>query len=176
MTRMEWVVGESRTIYDCAWFRVDVTDVTLPDGREIAHHVIRAPAAIVAVVAVDDGGRVLMMRRHRWITGRWGWELPAGLAEAGEDEAAAAARELAEETGVTCDRWTKTGEVDLLHGLSDHRVCFYRATGVHTGGTITSPEESAELRWLTRAEIARLIEQGQVRDGISRLGLLGDPS
>jgi 8-oxo-dGTP pyrophosphatase MutT (NUDIX family) len=171
---MEWVVGESRTIYDCAWFRVDVTDVTLPDGREIAHHVIRAPAAIVAVVAVDDAGRVLMMRRHRWITDRWGWELPAGLAEGGEDEAAAAARELAEETGVTCDELRKIGEVDLLHGLSDHRVCFFRATGVHTGGVISSPEESDELRWLTREEIGRLIDEGGVRDGISQLGLLSD--
>jgi 8-oxo-dGTP pyrophosphatase MutT (NUDIX family) len=34
---------------------------------------------------VDDQGRVLMLWRHRFITDRWGWELPCGWVEPGED-------------------------------------------------------------------------------------------
>lgn len=30
---MKWTVGASRTLYDCPWFRVELTDVTLPAGR-----------------------------------------------------------------------------------------------------------------------------------------------
>ena len=44
---MKWTVGESRTLYDCPWFRLDLTDVTLPNGTRIAHHVIRVPAPSV---------------------------------------------------------------------------------------------------------------------------------
>ena len=96
---MKWTVGATRTLYDCPWFRLDQTDVTLPDGRTFPHHVIRTPTPVVAVLAVDDHDRVLLLHRHRFITDRWGWELPAGAAEPGEDAAAAATRELAEDGG-----------------------------------------------------------------------------
>ena len=94
---MKWTVGASRTLHDCPWFRLDQTDVTLPDGRTLAHHVIRTPAPVVAVLAVDEQDRILLLHRHRFITDRAGWELPAGAADPDEDPAAAAARELAEE-------------------------------------------------------------------------------
>jgi hypothetical protein len=51
------------------------------------------------MVLDDAGERVLMMRRHRFIVDRWVWELPGGYVDDGEDPAAAAARELEEETG-----------------------------------------------------------------------------
>jgi len=54
----------------------------------------------VAVAAVlDKQDRVLMMWRYRFVPGRFGWELPGGIIEAGEDGAAAAARETEEGTG-----------------------------------------------------------------------------
>jgi hypothetical protein len=50
---MRWTVGDGRTLYDCPWFRLDLTDVTLPGGQRISHHVIRVPAPAVGVLAVD---------------------------------------------------------------------------------------------------------------------------
>ncbi|WP_419723268.1 NUDIX hydrolase [Streptosporangium roseum] len=48
-------------------------------------------AAIAAVA--DDQNRVLLMWRHRFLADRWGWELPGGLIDVGEDAMATAARE-----------------------------------------------------------------------------------
>ncbi|MFM8699574.1 MAG: NUDIX domain-containing protein [Phycisphaerales bacterium] len=69
---------------------------------------VRITAALeIAVAALwratDAGTEVLIARRP--ITAIRGglWELPGGKAEPGETPAAAAARELAEETGVTVD-------------------------------------------------------------------------
>jgi 8-oxo-dGTP pyrophosphatase MutT (NUDIX family) len=53
----------------------------------------------MTVVLDDAAERVLLMLRHRFIIGRWVWELPGGYADDGEDPAAAAAREVEEETG-----------------------------------------------------------------------------
>ena len=58
---------------------------------------------MVGVLAVDDREQVLLLHRHRFITDRGGWDLPAGAAEPGEAPAAAAAWELAEETGLSCE-------------------------------------------------------------------------
>ncbi len=78
-----------------------------------------------------------LLYRHRFITGRWGWELPAGAADPGEDPAAAAARELTEEAGVRCAALHPFGGADLSNGLSDQRVLLYRGTGITTGATMT---------------------------------------
>lgn len=69
-----------------------------PDGsrrlREIVEH---APGA--AVVAVDDGGNVLLVRQARPAVGMALLELPAGLVDPGEEPIDCARRELEEETG-----------------------------------------------------------------------------
>lgn len=170
---MRWTIGASRTLYDCPWFRVDITDVTLPDGRTFPHHVIRAPAPVVAVLAVDEQDRVLLLHRHRFITDRWGWELPAGAGDPGEDPAAAAGRELAEETGVHCATLQPLGWADLSNGLTDQHVLLYRGTGIITGGTVTSPEESSDQRWFTPAEQHQLLSAGgNVPDALTQLALL----
>jgi 8-oxo-dGTP pyrophosphatase MutT (NUDIX family) len=53
------------------------------------------------MIAVLDQslGSILMLRRHRFITGQWVWEIPGGYANDTADGAAAAAREALEEPG-----------------------------------------------------------------------------
>jgi 8-oxo-dGTP pyrophosphatase MutT (NUDIX family) len=169
---VKWTVGASRTLYDCPWFRLEQTDVTLPDGQTFPHHVIRTPAPVVAVLAVDQHDRVLLLHRHRFITNREGWELPAGAADPGEDPAAAAARELAEETGVACGQLELLARADLSNGLTDQHVLIYHGRATTTGGVITSPEESDAQRWLTPTELDQLLTHDEVHDALTQVALL----
>ena len=169
---MKWTVGQSRTLYDCPWFRLDLTDVTLPGGQQISHHVIRVPAPSVGVLATDADDRVLMLYRHRFITDRWGWEIPAGAAEPGEDPAAAALRELEEETGVRCHTVEPLTRFATSNGLTDQEFLLFHATDPSPGNPVTSAEESSELRWVTRAEQRELLTAGHIHDGPTMLALL----
>jgi 8-oxo-dGTP pyrophosphatase MutT (NUDIX family) len=72
--------------------------VELPDGRHLEHRLIRTAPGAGAVV-VDDQQRVLLLWRHRFITGSYGWEIPIGKVEPGEEPTDSAAREVEEETG-----------------------------------------------------------------------------
>lgn len=169
---MKWTVGQSRTLYDCPWFRLDLTEVTLPDGQHISHHVIRVPTPAVGVLAVDTDDRVLLLYRHRFITDRWGWEIPAGSAEPGEDPATAALRELEEETGVRCRTAEPLARFATSNGLTDQEFQLYRATEPTVAGPATSAEESSELRWVTRADQRALLAAGDIHDGPTMLALL----
>lgn len=104
-------VTEHREIWSGRIFSLVSDDVTMPGGGTAARDYVRHVGA-VAVVALDDAGQVVLIRQYRHPVGRHLWELPAGLMDvSGEDLAAAAARELAEEADLTA------GAVDVLVDL-----------------------------------------------------------
>jgi 8-oxo-dGTP pyrophosphatase MutT (NUDIX family) len=47
-------------------------------------------------VQLDDGGRVLLLWRHRFLADKWGWEIPGGLIDEDKEPADTAIRELEE--------------------------------------------------------------------------------
>ncbi|GCD98027.1 NUDIX domain-containing protein [Embleya hyalina] len=116
------------------------------------------------VFAVDAVGRTLLTRVDR--PGR-GWEVPGGHLDPGETPALAAARELAEETGLRLD----AGRLTLLGGqritLSDPPPADYRyparafqafhAVRLPDRGAPTRPEPGSECgaaEWVGPAEVA----------------------
>lgn len=164
-----------RTLYSSRWVSVGLADVSLPDGSRFEHHVVRSPDAAVAVVVVDGGAgseRLLMLHRHRFITDRWGWELPAGRVDPGEDVLAAAAREVLEETGWTVSGLRHLIEGDVAPGLSDlhHHVLSARATA--RAGAPEHAFESSSIEWVPVPRAFELLRSGGIPDGYTQYALL----
>ncbi|WP_065847713.1 NUDIX domain-containing protein, partial [Streptomyces mutomycini] len=117
---MRWTNSKEQTVYENPWFRVNLADVVLPDGRHLDHFLIRL-RAVAAATVVNEANEVLLLWRHRFITDSWGWELAAGVVEDGEDIAAAAAREMEEETGWRPGELRPLMTVEPANGLVDAR-------------------------------------------------------
>ena len=100
------------------------------DGHVVVRDVLRHPGA-VAVAAVDDEGRLLLIRQYRHPVAAYMWEIPAGLLDKpGEDLVECARRELAEEAGVTATDWSPLLELALSPGGTSERITIFRATGL----------------------------------------------
>ena len=97
--RARWGIHGERVVDDSPHIRVGLADVELPDSTRSTQHAFRMRRCAMTVVLDDAGSRILLMRRHRFITDRWVWELPGGYVDDGEDGEDAAARQAEEETG-----------------------------------------------------------------------------
>ena len=158
-------------------FRVD--EVETPDGhrskREIAEH----PGG-VAIVAIDDEERVLLVRQWRHAIGRALLEIPAGTLDrdaAGgiEDHAGAAARELEEETGYRAATWRYLGSFYTAPGFTSELMHLYLATGLTAANTDRlgpDEDERLELEAVPLADAVTMAERGEIADAKSIVGLL----
>ena len=85
------------TVYEGVIVNVRRDKARLMDGRITNREVVEHPGG-VAVFAMDDQGRVALVRQYRYPMGEETLELPAGKLEPGEDPRDSGLRELAEET------------------------------------------------------------------------------
>ncbi|MBB2909526.1 8-oxo-dGTP pyrophosphatase MutT (NUDIX family) [Streptosporangium becharense] len=168
---MRWQVHSEEPLYTDPWLDVRVADVELPDGRHLAHRLIRTAPGAGAVV-VDEQRRVLLIWRHRFITDSWGWEIPIGKIDDGEEPAAAAAREVEEETGWRPGPLRPLLRVQPTNGISDSVHHVFRADGATHIGPPTEGWEAERIEWVPLTDIRRLVGERDLVSGTSMAALL----
>jgi 8-oxo-dGTP pyrophosphatase MutT (NUDIX family) len=167
---MRWTVRSERALYRDRWVNLRSADIELPDGRHLDHRLIRTAPSAGAVIVLD--GRALLLWRHRFITDSWGYEIPIGKVDPGEDLLTAAARETEEETG-----WRPGPLLPLINthptpGLmnSEHHV-FITDSATHIGEPADA-YESERVEWVPLADVQRLIDKRDIVSGTTLVALL----
>ncbi|WP_420174865.1 NUDIX hydrolase [Luteococcus sp. OSA5] len=101
----------------------------------------------IAVVALVQGGRVLLVHRH---PGRENypdcWDLPGGHVEEGEPPAVAAVRECREELGVELSNVIPVATYEMHSGLRKHVFVATQWLGTPDN---CAPDEHDAMSWFT---------------------------
>lgn len=171
----EFAVSDSDTRYVGRVLALRRDQVVMPGGGVAVREVIEHPGA-VAVVALDDGGSVVLVDQYRHPVGRRLRELPAGLLDAaGEDPLTTAQRELVEEVGCTAREWGVLVDVVTSPGFSDESVRVFLARGLtEVGRPSGQDDEEADLDVL-RLPLAEALRQalaGEIVNAVTVAGLL----
>jgi acetyl-CoA carboxylase carboxyl transferase subunit beta len=136
-----------------------VTMSPQPDGE-------KPPVECAGAVVLDEHRRLLLVRRGRE-PALGAWSLPGGRIEPGESAAEAAAREVAEETGLVVAVGELLATVDLPSG---YRVHDFAATVV--GGSLAAGDDASDARWCTTLEMAEMTLSPGLLDELRRMGAL----
>jgi ADP-ribose pyrophosphatase len=168
---------KSETIYKGRVITLVKDVVAMPGGGHSVREVVRHIGA-VCVAAVDDEGRVVLIRQYRHPVGGYLWELPAGLRDAdGEPPLETAKRELAEEAGLAAERWSLLVTSYSTPGFCDEKVLIYLAEGLSAadrpeGFTVEHEELDLTVERVPLDEAVARVFSGGIRNASAVIGLL----
>ena len=162
------------TVYEGVIVNVRRDKARLMDGRITNREVVEHPGG-VAVFAMDDQGRVALVRQYRYPMGEETLELPAGKLEPGEDPRDSGLRELAEETGLVPGTFEDMGCLYSSPGILAERIYLYFAKDLTQGPTHPDDGEFVETVWLPYQDLVDKARRGEIKDGKTLVGILKAP-
>ncbi len=167
---------DSRVVHE-GWSTVRVDTIRMPDGdqadREIVEHV-----SAVAVVPLLADGSVALLRQYRHAVGQYLLEIPAGILDvAGEAEADAAQRELAEEIGMQAGRLEHLTTIHNSAGWSTEQTHVFLGRDLEDvsrpdGFQLEHEEADMEVVRLSLDAAVDAVRGGEITDAKTVVGLL----
>ena len=173
-----WRVVSSAELLRSRLVAVRSDKVLTPENDVAERDVVLHPGA-VAVLAVDDADRILMIRQYRHPVQRLLWEIPAGLRDvAGEEPWVTAPRELMEEAGYRAKDWRILADYYSSPGYSTERLRVFLARDLEVIPAAErhfvphAEEAHLLLGWLPLDEAVRKVFAGELHNGPAVLAIM----
>ncbi len=160
----------SQTLLQGGFLEIRRDDVRLPDGRTTTREYVRHGGA-VAVVAVHDDGRLVVVRQYRYPLAKVLLEIPAGKRDRGEKQIDCAVRELREETGFAAAEWAYGGEIHNAAAYSTESIWLWFARGLQPGAAQLDDGEFVETLAMAVDELDALDAADRLPDAKTVVGL-----
>ncbi|MCC5807620.1 MAG: NUDIX hydrolase [Opitutales bacterium] len=172
-----WHVERDEFHADCGPFSIRRRHCVHADDRRRGDFYIIDVADWVVAVALTPDGEIVLVRQFRFGVNDFTWELPAGLIDPGETPAAAAVRELEEETGHVGRVGHSLGVLHPNPALQANRCHFVLIRDAVPHGEIGGdPNEETAARTVTLPEFRAWIREGRVTHAlaVAAVALLDD--
>lgn len=171
MMHLEEKTLESQQKFDGRVVKLFVDKAELENGDIVTREVIKHPGG-VCVVPLDENGNVLFVKQYRYPHHQVMLEIPAGKLEWGESHHDCGLRELKEETGCTCDKYTYLGSLAPTPAYCSEVIHMYLAEGLHYGEQSLDEDEFLDIEKIPLKKAAEMIMNNEIADAKTQLAIL----
>jgi ADP-ribose pyrophosphatase len=172
MSTLEEKTLKTEHIYSGRIIQVQVDEVELPNGKTSTRELVKHPGA-VAVIAITDDNKLVMVEQYRKPLEKVIVEIPAGKLEKGEEPALCARRELEEETGYECESLELVSSFYTSPGFADEIIHVYVAKGLKQKENAAGLDEDEFVNVLeiTLEEALEFIKEKRIFDAKTIFGV-----
>ncbi|MBY0096477.1 NUDIX hydrolase [Mesobacillus maritimus] len=165
MKSLEEKTLRTEQIFSGKVISLQVEEVELPNGKTSKREIIKHPGA-VAVIAITEDEKIVMVEQYRKALERTIIEIPAGKLEKGEEPKGCAIRELEEETGYECEKMDWLISFYTSPGFADELVHLYVATGLKKklDAATLDEDEFVNLVEVSLEEALELMKEQKIYD------------
>ena len=161
----------TETVYEGIIVNVRRDKARLIDGRITNREVVEHPGG-VCVFALDNEGKVILVRQYRYPMQEVVLELPAGKLEKGEDPSDSGLRELGEETGLVPQTYLPMGVSFSSPGIMEEKIYYFFATDLVQGPIHPDDGEFLEVVRVPYEELLEMARKGEIKDAKTLVAIL----
>ena len=148
-----------------------VDEAELENGKTALREVVEHHGG-VCVAALDEDGRLLMVRQFRYPYGEVLLEIPAGKLEKGEDPLECGKRELEEETGYVAEKFTDLGKLYPTPAYVTEVIHMYYAENLMKTAQHLDADEFLSVEHVPLADAVEMVMNGEIRDSKTQVAIL----
>lgn len=165
MSNLEEKTLKKEKLYSGKVIDLYLEEVELPNGKISKREIVKHPGA-VAVIALTQDEKIVMVQQYRKALERTIVEIPAGKLEKNEDPKEAALRELEEETGYTSPSLQKVISFYTSPGFADELIHLYIADGIEplAEKKQLDEDEFVDVMLVSLEEAQDLVESHEIYD------------
>lgn len=168
-----WQKLDSKPLHDYGFLSLRRDRYSHPDLEGDRDFLVIDARDWVNIIAVTPSGDIVLIRQFRYGVGDTRWEVPAGVIEPGEDPAAAAVRELREETGYAGDPPELLCRVEPNPAIQSNLCTSYLIRNAELAHpTEWDDNEVIEVVLTPPQEVRRMIAAGEFPHALLQLPLL----
>ncbi len=161
----------SKTAYKGCIFTVSSDTAELENGsvaqRDVIHH-----HGGVGVIPINQNNEIYLVKQFRYPFGEITLEIPAGKLEKDENHAECGRRELLEETGLTCKKYSYLGEIYPLPAYDTEIIHLYLAEELELSEQSPDADEFLDIVKMPLDEAVSLVMNGSVKDSKTQIAIL----
>ena len=161
----------TETVYKGIIVNVRRDKAKLIDGRITNREVVEHPGG-GCVFALDNEGKVILVRQYRYPMQEVVLELPAGKLEKGEDPSDSGLRELGEETGLVPQTYLPMGVSFSSPGIMEEKIYYFFATDLVQGPVHPDDGEFLEVVRVPYEELLEMARKGEIKDAKTLVAIL----
>lgn len=173
MKKFEEKTTHTTPIFDGKVVKLQVDEVTLPNGKAGKREIIKHPGA-VAVIAITNEGKLVLVEQYRKALERSIIEIPAGKREPGEEPIVTARRELEEETGYGAHELTYLQAFATSPGFADEIIHLFVAKDLYPieAKADLDEDEFVELLEVSLKEAQEMVADERIYDAKTAFAVL----
>lgn len=166
-----WTTIDEKVVYENNWIKVEHHEVLNPNNNPGVYGKVHFKNHAIGIIPLDPNGYTWIVGQYRYPLNLYSWEIPEGGGQIDLPDLDSAKRELAEETGIVAEQWTKIQEIHTSNSVCDEYGVIFLAENLQFHNPHPEDDEELTIKKIHIKTLFKMVLDGEITDSLSLAGI-----